>query len=256
MVQTSIMKKILSFLLISIIGTAFTAYAGNGTPPSHELWTKILKKYVNNEGWVNYKGIIKDKAELQQYLDMLSNDPPQKSWSKEDKEAYWINAYNAFTIKLIIDHYPVKSIKDIGPKHQLVRIHTTWTKRFIRIGHHKIKLDHIEHHELLKGIGDERIHFAIVCASRSCAKLRNEAYEGNKVNEQLNDQRIDFLTDKRKNKISPEKAELSSYFDWYKHDFKKNGTVVEYINRYSPVKIKKDAKISFLDYNWDLNEQR
>jgi hypothetical protein len=250
------MKKLLILLLLCCSVICFAGNSGKSASPSHKLWTEILHKYVNEQGWVNYKGIIKDKKQFQEYLDILSNNPPQDDWSKNDQEAYWINAYNAFTIKLILDHYPVTSIKDIGPKHEIVRIYTPWTKRFIHIGKRRMKLDHIEHNILLKKFGDERIHFAIVCASRSCAKLRNEAYEGRKLDAQLDEQRVDFLTNPKKNKIKPEKAELSSYFDWYKHDFKKNGTVIEYINKYSPVKIHKDAKISYLDYDWDLNEQK
>ncbi|MBA3829345.1 MAG: DUF547 domain-containing protein [Taibaiella sp.] len=249
------MKKI---LLILLVCSSFSSIAkpDNTTPPANKIWTQLLKKYVNEEGWVNYKGFIKDKAEFQQYLDLLSDNPPQDSWSKDDKEAYWINAYNAFTIKLIIDHYPVKSIKDIGPKHQIPFVNTPWEKKFFKIGNEKYKLDRIEHHILRKQFDDPRVHFAIVCASRSCAKLRREAYEGNKLNEQLNEQAKDFLNDKRKNKISAEKPELSNYFDWYKKDFQKHGTVIEYINQYSRVKIHKDAAVSFMDYDWSLNEQK
>jgi len=252
------MKRILVVIIfiIAITGQVFAA-PRNTNKPSDKIWTEILKKYVDEEGMVDYKGIIKDKDQLQVYLDMLSNNPPGDNWSKDEKEAYWINAYNAFTIKLIINHYPVKSIKDIGPKHQIPFVNTPWEKKFFKIGHKHFKLDKIEHTILRKKFDDPRIHFAVVCASHSCARLRREAYEGDKLNEQLNEQAKDFLTDKRKNKITPEKPQLSSYFDWYKKDFKKNaGTVINYVNKYSPVKIKSNANVSYLDYNWDLNEQK
>ena len=249
------MKKFISFILLTAV-IVFTSSAQT-TPPSNKIWTSILKRYVNPEGLVNYKGIIKDKAEFQKYLDMLSHTPPQESWSKNDQEAYWINVYNAFTVKLIIDYYPVKSIKDIGPKPQIVFINTPWQKKFFYIGKEHFKLDRIEHQILRKEFSEPRIHFAIVCASMSCAKLRREAYEGDRLDEQLKNQAIDFLTDRKKNKITSEKAELSSYFTWFKSDFEKNGqTVIGFINQYSPVKMKKDANITFLDYNWSLNEQK
>jgi hypothetical protein len=248
-------KSIISFILLTAF-VVFSAHA-QSTPPSNKIWTSMLKRYVNEEGLVNYKGIIKDKTEFQKYLDMLTQNPPQESWSKNDQEAFWINAYNAFTVKLIIDHYPVKSIKDIGPKYQIVFINTPWQKKFFYIGKEHFKLDRIEHQILRKQFNDPRVHFAIVCASMSCAKLRREAYEGDRLNEQLKNQAIDFLTDRRKNKIASEKAELSSYFDWFKKDFEKNGqTVIGFINQYSLVKMKKDADITFLDYNWGLNEQK
>lgn len=250
------MKKVfLAIILVTAVSTYIVR--AQSTPPSHRLWTALLKRFVNEEGLVNYKGIIRDKAEFEKYLDLLTQNPPQDSWSKKDQEAYWINAYNAFTVKLITDYYPVQSIKDIGPKHQIVFINTPWQKKFFYIGKEHFKLDKIEHQILRKQFDDPRVHFAIVCASLSCAKLRREAYEGDRLDEQLKDQAVDFLTDKRKNKIGPEKAELSSYFDWYKKDFEQNGqTVIGFINQFSPVKMKKDVKITYLDYNWGLNEQK
>ncbi|GAC1310199.1 MAG: hypothetical protein NVSMB24_26970 [Mucilaginibacter sp.] len=249
------MKKIGLLLFGYFIITAFTAVSAQ--PPSHGIWNSLLQKYVNENGFVNYKGFINDRVEFQKYLDILSNNPPEDNWSKEDKEAYWINAYNAFTVKLIIDHYPVKSIKDIGPKHQIPFVNTPWQKKFFKIGKEEYKLDKIEHQILRKQFNDPRVHFAIVCASWSCAKLRNEAYEGSRLNKQLDDQAKDFLTDKRKNIITPEKAQLSSYFEWYRKDFEKKGvSFIDFINQYSPIKIKKDADISYLDYNWALNEQK
>lgn len=226
--------------------------------PSHEAWDKILKMHVNNAGWVDYKGIINNKIALESYLALLSSNPPQNDWSTADKEAYWINAYNAFTVQLIIDHYPVKSIKDIGPKHQIVRINTPWQKKFFRIGGKRFKLDKIENQILRKDFNDPRIHFAIVCASRSCARLRNEAYTGAKLDKQLDDQARDFLRTKAKNEFeSSSKAELSPYFNWFGKDFKKkSGTVIAFINQYAPIKLKEDADIEYKDYDWSLNEQR
>lgn len=245
------------FRLISALCMLVCSFAKAGVP-SHEAWDKMLKKYVNNAGWVDYKGIIKDKTAFESYLALLSSNPPEKSWSAADKEAYWINAYNAFTVKLIIDHYPVKSIKDIGPKHQIVRINTPWQKKFFKIGGKRFKLDKIENQILRKDFNDPRIHFAIVCASRSCARLRNEAYTGAKLDEQLTDQARDFLRNKAKNEFeSSSKAELSPYFDWFGKDFKKkSGTVIAFINQYAPVKLKEDADIEYRDYDWSLNEQR
>lgn len=247
-------KHIRCFLSLIITCISINLFA---KIPSNKIWDEILKKNVNAEGWVDYKNILKDKVHFQEYLDELSNNPPEDSWSKDDKEAYWINAYNAFTVKLIIDHYPVKSIKDIGPKHQIVYLNTPWQKKFFKIGGKNFKLDRIENRILRKKFDDARIHFAIVCASRSCARLRNEAYQGSKLNEQLNDQAKDFLGDKRKNIFySSSKAKLSPYFDWFKKDFKKHGTVIDFINKYAPLKLKEDADIEEFDYDWSLNEQK
>lgn len=244
------MKKI--FLLL----TSFSITAGLFAQkvPSHQQWDKLLKKYVNTAGMVNYKGFQSDKSELDAYLKTLSDNAPQKSWSENDQKAFWINAYNAFTVSLILQHYPVKSIKDIGGK--IYKINTAWDIKFITIGGEKYDLNNIEHKMLRRKFEDPRIHFAIVCASMSCAKLRREAYIGSKLEAQLDDQGKDFLNDKSKNRISADKAEISKYFTWYGGDFTKNGSLVDFINKYSQTKINSNTKISYLDYNWSLNEQK
>jgi hypothetical protein len=153
-----------------------------------------------------------------------------------------------------MQHYPVKSIKDITGKSN--KINTPWDISFITIGGKKYDLNNIEHGILRKRYNDPRIHFALVCASISCPKLRNEAYSGSQLNAQLDDAGKDFLNDDSKNKISADRADLSKYFSWYKEDFAKNGSLADFINKYSTTKINADTKIGSLDYNWSLNEQK
>ena len=160
------MKNILCCLIIiSFFSACEIHFHGKGKVPLHNAWTVLVKKYVNEEGLVDYKGFIKDKESLQSYLDMLTANPPGKDWSKEDQIAYWLNAYNAFTIKLIIDHYPVKSIKDLGATHQIIFINTPWDKKFFKIGHKTMTLNRIEHRILRQAFREPRIHFALNCAS-------------------------------------------------------------------------------------------
>jgi hypothetical protein len=220
---------------------------------SHQQWDKLLKKHVNASGMVNYKGFQKDQADLNAYLKNLSDNGPQSNWSAGDEKAYWINAYNAFTVALILKHYPVKSIKDIAGS--IYKINTPWDIKFITIGGKKYDLNNIEHGILRKKFDDPRIHFALVCASMSCPKLRNEAYTGTQLNAQLDGAGKDFLNDKTKNRVGANKAELSKYFSWYKGDFTKNGSLADFINKYSQTKMNGNTKITSLDYNWSLNEQ-
>ncbi len=222
--------------------------------PSHQQWDKLLKKYVNASGLVNYKGLQKDQDGLNAYLKTLSDNAPQDNWSEDEQKAFWINAYNAYTVSLILQHYPVKSIKDIAGK--IYKINTAWDIKFINIGGKKYDLNNIEHSILRKKYNDPRIHFAIVCASMSCPRLRNEAYTAAKLNAQLDDAGRTFLNDKSKNKVGADKAELSKYFSWYKGDFTKNASLPDFINKYSQIKINENTKISSLDYNWNLNEQK
>lgn len=224
--------------------------------PSHEIWNALLKKHVNNTGKVNYKGLLSDSAQLNKYLKLLSeNSPNEKTWSDNEQKAYWINAYNAFTVKLILKYYPIKSIKDIGSKIQIPFVNTPWDVKFIKIGKDTYDLNNIEHAKLRRKFNDARVHFALVCASRSCPILHNEAYIPDKLDSQLNTQAKVFLSDKTRNIIAELNSQLSKIFDWYAMDFKSKGvSVIDFINKYSDVKINSKAKISYLEYSWSLNE--
>ncbi|WP_229736581.1 DUF547 domain-containing protein [Bizionia arctica] len=205
---------------------------------------KLLQKHVNSLGEVNYKTILTDKQLLQSSLDEFTKNQPKDSWSKNETLSYWINAYNAFTIKLIIDNYPVKSIKDIK---------NPWDQEFIPIGKNPMSLSEIEH-EILRKMNEPRIHFAIVCASVSCPKLLNEAYVPSKLDLQLTVATEEFLADKNRNEISQNNIEISKIFSWFSKDFTQNGTLIDFLNDYSEIEISPNAKKSYKDYNWDLNE--
>ena len=221
---------------------------------------RLLKKYVDNRGLVNYKAFKTDSTALDAYLTLLSENPPTANWSKPEQIAYWINAYNAYTIRLILDHYPVKSIKDIGPAKQINRVSTPWAKKFFTIGGNAMSLDSIEHGILRKNYHDypdwPRIHFTLVCAARSCPRLRNEAYTAAKLDAQFDDQGRNFLNDQTKNNVGSEQAKLSKLFLWYKADWQSTGqSVMNWVNRYATAKLTPDTPVTFLDYDWTLNEQ-
>ncbi len=248
------MDKKKGLLIILLLGVALTA--NSQSKPTHKAFDALLKKYVSAEGKVNYRGFIKDSVSLNRYLNLLSKAVPDvKTWSKEEQMAYWINAYNAFTIKLIIKYYPIKSIKDIGSSIQIPFVNTPWDIKFIAIGNEKLDLNTIEHGKLRKEFDDPRIHMALVCASKSCPILLNEAYDPKRLDQQLTLQTKAFLADPFRNKISPDKPQLSMIFNWYGMDFTKKGvSVTTFVNAYSPIKIKLKAKINYLDYDWGLNE--
>ena len=160
--------------------------------------------------------------------------------------AYYINTYNAYTVELILNNYPVKSIKDISG---------AWTKGIVPIGNTKLSLGGIEN-GILRKMEEPRIHFAINCASYSCPKLLNEAFTAARINEQLDKVTIDFING-NKNELSANSPKLSSIFDWYQKDFTINGKqdVIGYINEYAISKINPSAQINYKEYNWKLNEQ-
>jgi len=151
---------------------------GQDNPINHQAWTNLLQKHVSQKGNVNYSGFVTDKAELEKYLNHLTQNKPTNSWSEKAQLAYWINVYNAFTVKLIVDNYPVASIKDI--KKGIPFISTVWDIKFIEFNNETIDLNKVEHGILRKQFDEPRIHFAINCASFSCPRLLNEAYTAEK----------------------------------------------------------------------------
>ena len=225
---------------------------------SFDPWTALLKKHVDNKGLVDYKGFIADKDKLQSYLDGLSANPPADTWTTNDKIAYWLNAYNAFTVKLIVDHYPVEGIKKLGGKHQVIFINTPWDIKFFKIGGKTMTLNRIEHRILRREFTEPRIHFALNCASISCPKLRREAYVGSKLDMQLTDQAKEFLRDDSRNILDAKAPKLSSIFSFYGKDMTKwsGKSLINYINQYAAIKINQDAELDYLDYNWNLNDQK
>lgn len=225
---------------------------GDANPINHQTWNDLLKKHVNEKGNVNYKGFVNDTALLNHYLNHLTQNKPTEKWSKNAQLAYWINVYNAFTVKLIVDHYPVASIKDI--KKGIPFISTVWDIKFIEFDDETIDLNKVEHGILRKQFEEPRIHFAINCASFSCPRLLNEAYTAEKLEDQLNFMTKDFLNDLKRNRITENEVQLSKIFNWFKGDFIKNSTLIEFLNEYAPIKIAENANISYLDYSWQLNE--
>jgi len=214
--------------------------------PSHQKWNVLLQKHVNENGDVHYKGFQKDIVHLKEYLTLLQNNVPAKNWSKNEKLAYYINLYNAGTVKLIIDNYPTKSIKDIS---------SPWDKKVIAIGGDTFSLGAIEH-KILRKMDEPRIHFAINCASYSCPKLLNNAFLSDTMEEQLEAATKDFIRDATRNKITSNKVQLSEIFKWFKSDFTQNRSLLDFINKYSTTKIASDAKIKYIAYNWGLNEAK
>lgn len=239
-------------LILCILSLSLISAKAVSQAPSHAKFDAVLKEFVSEDGQVSYGKLANDRTEFDAYIKMLESNHPDNSWTKDAQLAFWINAYNAFTIKLIIDNYPVKSIKELGGK--IYKVNTAWDIRFVNIGDETYDLNNIEHAIIRKQFNEPRIHFAINCASESCPNLRNEAYTAAKLDAQLEEQTKKFINDKSKNKITNSSAQLSKIFSWFKGDFTKGGkSLIEFINRYADVKIDAKADISHLDYSWELN---
>ena len=211
----------------------------------HTAFDEILTEYVDAAGNVDYKGLKSNLPKLDKYLKALSESPVKSDWSKDAQLAYWINAYNAFTLKLIVDNYPLKSIMDLeGGK--------VWDKKWINLADKVYSLNEIEHDIIRPQFNEPRIHFAVNCAAASCPPLAAQAYTADNLESLLAERTKSFINNRQYNQISTSGAEVSKIFDWYGSDF---GDLVSYLNKYSNTSIKKNASVSFKEYDWSLNSQ-
>ncbi|MFD1551214.1 hypothetical protein DNU06_13160 [Putridiphycobacter roseus] len=214
--------------------------------PNHDKWNALLQQHVSAAGKVNYTGMKSDFEVLTAYVKYLESFASQNGWTKNERLAYWINLYNAATVRLICENYPLSSITDLsGGK--------PWDQKVVQVGLKSYTLNDIENKVIRPVFKDARIHFAVNCAAISCPKLMNSAFTAVSLNRQLEKQTASFINS-AVNKLEVDNIEVSKIFDWYGSDFE-NGNIVDFINVYANISIQKNAKISFNEYNWDLNEQ-
>jgi hypothetical protein len=219
----------------------------------HTAWTDLLRKHVTQDGLVDYEGFLEDEDQLDAYLQsMRKTAPDPATWSKAEMEAYWLNAYNAATIYTVLQYYPITSINDIRVK-ALGGYKSVWEAGSINVGGKLYSLNNIEKDILRQQFRDPRVHLALVAAAVSSPPLLNEAYDGTRLNQQLDAQARRFLTRTALNQLSPGQVHLSSLFDWYAEEFGEGEKLVAFLNRYSAVKIEPAAHIEFLPFNWGLN---
>lgn len=250
------MRTIKLFLIPVLILSITATIPAYETENPDSLYDRILERYVTEDGMVDYQAIKEDK-EFEEYIEYLSKTDPDALPSDKHRLAFWINAYNAFNIKGVLEEYPIQSVLDVGwfP-------HSFFIFKKFNTQKGMITLRRIE--RIFKEFQEPRVHFAIACASMSCPRLRTEAYMTEKLEEQLNDQALTFINNKDKNYLERETNTLylSSVFKWYENDFIKKGEgiedyVIQFLNP-DDVKYIMDHKVEvkYLDYDWSLNEQK
>jgi hypothetical protein len=263
-------RGILAALLL-IATAAWTSPAQAQTPSGdtcalfdheHRAWSAVLSRYVH-DGVVDYAGLQRSGLPaLDGYLRSLESvcRGHYDRWTREQRLAFWINAYNACTLKLILDHYPLKSIREIG-----LLPGAAFRERFIPLQSLRgqvLSLNDIEHEILRKELGEPRIHFAIVCASKSCPELRSEAYRAKTLDEQLTQAARSFISDPSKNRFdaAARTLRLSPIFDWFRADFERSSaSLPAFVARYAEPAVATalssggEVRIEFLDYDWSLN---
>ena len=255
----------------------------HGFDHSHTEFNLILEKHVT-DGWVNYRGILAESDMFYRYISSVGavNADALAKWSRNQKLAYWINAYNAFTIQAIIERYPIRGRSLIGlffPQNSILQISGIWDRLTFNAGGQSLTLGQIEHEILRKLFDEPRIHFAIVCASRSCPALRSEAYRFYILEFQLHEQTVEFINDPARGvrwDAVKQRLYISKIFKWFKEDFKQKMAASEaptrsempgnpllafirpYIRNESIIYSMADnwnVRVSYLPYDWRLNEQ-
>jgi hypothetical protein len=249
--------------LLSIVTVAPAAGLDNAQ------WDGLLQRHVRlldggNATQVDYAGMLAERAQLREYLAAIAAVKPKlfASWSKADQLALLINAYNAWTVELVLSGDPqIDSIKDLGSLFQ-----SPWKQQFINLLGKTRSLDELEH-QLIRGehgYQEPRVHFALNCASIGCPALQAEAYSGSTLEQQLNDAQQHFLADRSRNRLSGESLQVSSIFKWYREDFELNGqSLADYLaaqaNALDLTQSQRQQlldgqiEIEFLDYDWRLN---
>lgn len=250
-------RKLLIGLMMLCVLIPRSLLAESSFDHTHEAFTRILQEYVvehDGKSSVRYKDLQSAPDALSAYLRSLSEVSRERfdSFSRDEQLAFLINAYNGFTIQLVLDHYPVDSIKDIGGWFS-----TPWKKDFFTLLGETHSLDDIEHEMIRKWFDEPRIHFALVCAARSCPPLRAEAFTATRLESMLEASAKNFLQDSDRNYYDSSKRQfhLSSIFKWYGDDFNERyGSMKKFVSRYyegsSP-----EQRVTFLSYDWSLNER-
>ena len=234
----------------ALIGTDLPA--ATTTAVDHGIFAELLAKYVKN-GVVSYAGFKSEEARLDQYLKVLEQVDPE-SLPRQEQFAFYIDAYNAWTVKLILTGYPgLKSIKDLGGLLQ-----SPWSKEFVHLHGKILSLDDIEHNILRPRFKDPRVHFAINCSAKSCPPLMAEPYRGDALDAQLTRATSDFLNRPANSRLEGNVLWVSSIFKWFAEDF--NNDVIGFYQKYAAGELKQKLEagrgridVKYLDYDWSLN---
>jgi hypothetical protein len=273
------------FPLISIACLIFIPIKGTASADesfSYQLYATVLEGFVDEFGHVDYDGLKIERQNLDTFIQTLADVDPIdfETWSDRAQIAFWLNVYNALTLRVILDNYPIKSsfFRSLSyPKNSIRQIGGVWDKIAFLVMRERLTLDQIEHQILRQKYSEPRIHMALVCAAQSCPYLRQEPYDGNKLDFQLETQTRTFLSQRNNYSIDREKKRvyLSSIFKWFGEDFidvytpvsgfsnvsNKERAVLYFVSLHVPEKDMRYLEegkysIRYSKYDWSLNEKK
>jgi hypothetical protein len=252
-------STLLKYSLLLLVLLLMTSIANADIDHEHALYTKVLNEYVT-EGRVDYKQLHKNADDLFEYLDQLATVSQAEfdTWDKARRKAFLINLYNAQTLKIVVENHPVRNIRMLG-----IPFLGPWSLAGTKAFGKRISLDHIEHGLLRSSrYGDPRIHFALVCAAKSCPPLRNEAYVATRLDEQLDDQGRYFMTETKKNRIDKKNKvlHLTSIMSFYRGDFPSGDEgLAQFVWPFFDARLTAGEnpsayRIRFTHYDWSINQ--
>lgn len=281
-ILTKTILKTFIFIFFMIIIWPLVSDSGRVQAFDHTVFDSLLQKYVA-KGLVDYQALIENPVLMEEYLKQLGQVGAKdfENWQREEKIAFWINAYNAITIEGILRNYPIEGGGIVArfrfPQNSIRQISDFWDTVFIKVMRRDLTLNQIEHEILRKQFDDPRVHFAIVCASIGCPVLESRAFFPEDLQQRLDQTSRNFINDPEKVRLDKKKniLYLSSIFDWYKEDFVSSDDAQKYISHYDKeergviefiTKLLSENKrkyieehlpeIEYLDYDWSLNEQK
>ena len=243
----------ITFIFILSITPWATGFA-TGVSVDNSIYAELLDKYVD-KGRVDYDGFKNEEAKLDNYLKQLEGTRSAEL-PRDEQFAFYTNAYNAWTIKLILSKYPdLESIKDLGNLFK-----SPWKRKIVRIDGDVLTLDNVEHDILRPRFKDPRVHFAINCAAHSCPPLSDEPYQGVHLDTQLDEATRKFINNPKRNYLDGQTLYLSKIFKWFAEDF--NEDPYSFVVRYAEGALKKNLeagkdkiKVKYLPYDWSLNNK-
>jgi hypothetical protein len=220
----------------------------------HAPWDELLHQYVTPEGLINYQGLLEEEDKLLDYLlTQRKVSPETAGWSAAEQEAYWINVYNAATVYLVLQYYPLTNVNDIRLKG---KVHSLWEAPSVQVGGREYSLNQIEREKLTARFHDPRLHFALVQGAVSGPQLLAEAYDGGQLPQQLERQTKRFINDPARNAVAGSQPQLSGLFSFYAAEFGSRAQLLEFINRYAHLPVAATAPVDFLPFSWALNDRQ
>ena len=248
--------RLLLVLLSLVLLAAPDRAAAN--PTSEQLgrpWSALLRHHVTPDGRLDYEALLDEELELLGYLQSLRKvKPAEQGWSPDETKAFWLNTYNAAATNLVLEFYPISSINDIRVK-EMGGYKSAWEAPVVNVGGRDYSLNQIEQEMLRDQYHDPRVHFALMYGAASAAPVLPEAYDGSRLNQQLDEQAHRFLNDSAFNQLSPQHVRLSALFQSYAAEFGSDIQIVAFVNRYASVPVLPTATIDYLSFSWALNNR-